>query len=489
MDSSSSAALLGEEEKGTSSGAERSLWGDTCRELRMLWYIAGPAVLTSLLQYSLASVTQTMVGHIGTVELAAFGVQNLVVAGIGFGVMLGMGSALETLCGQAFGAEEFSMLGIYMQRSWVVLLIPALFLSVFNVFSTPVLKLLGTSDEIANVAGRFSIWMIPQLFAYALNFPMQKFLQAQSKVMAMAWISAAALVLHLFLSWLCIVKLGWGMVGAAFTLNFSWMALVVGHLVYIMGGSCKDSWNGFSWLAFTNLVDFFWLSLASGVMLCLEYWTLMVVILLAGLLKNPEIAVDAATICMNVEGWCFMIPIGFLAAISVRVSNELGAGHPRAAKFSVVVVVTMSVIIQTTFAFIIMLTRKDFPAIFTDSETVMKEVTKVSPYLCFSVILSSIQPVLSGVAVGAGWQATVAYINLGCYYLVGLTSAVLMGLKFDLGLEGIWGGVLLGILLQTIILLIITLRTDWNREAALSKERIQTWGSSLSTAFVDSSRT
>ncbi|KAK1287744.1 Protein TRANSPARENT TESTA 12 [Acorus calamus] len=218
--------------------------------------------------------------------------------------------------------------------------------------------------------------------------------------MAMAWISAAALVLHLFLSWLCIVKLG------------------------------------------------------------LEYWTLMVVILLAGLLKKPEIAVDAATICMNVEGWCFMIPIGFLAAISVRVSNELGAGHPRAAKFSVVVVVTMSVIIQTTFAFIIMLTRKNFPAIFTDR-----------------------------VAVGAGWQATVAYINIGCYYLVGLTSAVLMGLKFDLGLEGIWGGVLLGMLLQTIILLIITLRTDWNREAALSKERIQTWGGSLSIASVDSSRT
>ncbi|KAK1315021.1 Protein TRANSPARENT TESTA 12 [Acorus calamus] len=482
--SSSLAPLLEEgkenEEKGVLGVTERSFLRDTCEELRMLWYIAGPAILTSLFQYSLASVTQTLVGHIGTVELAAVGIQNLVVAGVSFGIMLGMGSALETLCGQAFGAGELSMLGIYMQRSWVILSFTALFLSLFYIFSTPILKLIGTSDEISNMAGQFSIWMIPELFAFAINFPMQKFLQAQSKVMAMAWISAAALVLHLFLSWLCIIKLGLGLVGAAVTLNFSWVVLVVGQLVYIMGGSCKDSWTGFSWSAFTNLAGFFWLSLASAVMLCLEYWTLMIVILLAGMLKNPEIAVDAATIGMNVEGWCFMIPLGFLAAISVRVSNELGAGRPNAAKFSVLIVVMLSVIIQTAFMVIILLTRNDFPVIFTDNELVMKKVTKITPFLCVSIFLGSIQPVLSGVAVGAGWQATVAYVNLGCYYLVGLTSAILMGLKFNLDLEGIWGGILLGILLQTIVLLIITLRTDWEREAALAKERILNWGGSSS---------
>ncbi|RXI08375.1 hypothetical protein DVH24_022519 [Malus domestica] len=36
------------------------------------------------------------------------------------------------------------------------------------------------------------------------------------------------------------------------------------------------------------------------------------------------------------------------------------------------------------------------------------------------MVLNSVQPVISGVAIGGGWQATVAYINLGCYYIFGL---------------------------------------------------------------------
>ena len=38
-----------------------------------------------------------------------------------------------------------------------------------------------------------------------------------------------------------------------------------------------------------------------------------------------------------------------------------------------------------------------------------------------------------GVAVGSGWQSYVAYINLGCYYLIGVPFGFLMGWGFHLG--------------------------------------------------------
>jgi len=37
------------------------------------------------------------------------------------------------------------------------------------------------------------------------------------------------------------------------------------------------------------------------------------------------------------------------------------------------------------------------------------------------------------VAVGCGWQAFVAYVNVGCYYLVGLPLGSLLGFYFDYG--------------------------------------------------------
>ncbi|PIA34150.1 hypothetical protein AQUCO_03800014v1 [Aquilegia coerulea] len=285
--------ISGEEEEDIS--LKSSFVRKTWEEVKTTWYIAGPAILTSLFQYSLGFVTRTLVGHLGTIELAAVGLQGLVVSGIGFGIMMGMGSALETLCGQAYGAGKPSMLGIYMQRSWVILLMTAIPLTLVYIFAEPILKLLGQSSEIAEVAGKFSIWMLPQLLAYALNFPLQKFLQAQSKVMAMAWISLGVLVLHVGLSWLSIVKLEMGLVGAAISLNLSWCLMVICQMIYVFT-CCKEAWTGFSWLAFTDLIGFIGLSLASAVMLCLEYWCYMVLIVLAGLLKNPEIQVDAASI-------------------------------------------------------------------------------------------------------------------------------------------------------------------------------------------------
>lgn len=178
-----------------------------------------------------------------------------------------MGSALETLSGQAYGAGKPHMLGIYLQRSWIILLLTALVLSTAYIFATPILKLLGQTDEIAELAGRFSIWMIPELFAFAVDFPIEKFLQAQSRVGVMAGISATVLAIHLPLSWAFIIKLNMGLVGAAITLNLAWFLLVAGQLAYLFSGKCSDAWTGFSWLALTDLVDFWWLSVASAVML------------------------------------------------------------------------------------------------------------------------------------------------------------------------------------------------------------------------------
>jgi Na+-driven multidrug efflux pump len=39
----------------------------------------------------------------------------------------------------------------------------------------------------------------------------------------------------------------------------------------------------------------------------------------------------------------------------------------------------------------------------------------------------------AGVAIGAGWQSLVAFINIGCYYLVGLPLGALFGFKLNLG--------------------------------------------------------
>jgi len=120
---------------------------------------------------------------------------------------------------------------------------------------------------ILKFAGKFALWMIPQLFAYSANFPIQKFLQSQGKVLVMAWISGVVLIIHAVFSWLFIIHFKWGLVGAAITLNTSWWLVVIGQLLYILITKSDGAWSGFSWLAFRDLYGFVKLSLASAVML------------------------------------------------------------------------------------------------------------------------------------------------------------------------------------------------------------------------------
>uniref|UniRef100_A0A6N2MB36 Protein DETOXIFICATION n=1 Tax=Salix viminalis TaxID=40686 RepID=A0A6N2MB36_SALVM len=149
-------------------------------------------------------------------------------------------------------------------------------------------------------------------------------------------------------------------------------------------------------------------------MLCLETWYFQVLVLISGLLENPELALDSLSIC-------------------VRVSNELGAGNPKSAAFSVVVATAMSLIISVIAAVTVMALRDVISYAFTGGEAVAKAVSDLCPLLALTLLLNGVQPVLSGVAVGCGWQAFVAYVNVGCYYVVGIPFGTLFGFYFNLG--------------------------------------------------------
>ncbi|KAK3433412.1 hypothetical protein EUGRSUZ_D01316 [Eucalyptus grandis] len=284
-------------------------------ELNTLFRLAAPAVVVYLLNNVTSMSTQIFCGHLGNLELAAASLGNNGIQIFAYGLMLGMGSAVETLCGQAYGAHKYEMLGVYLQRSTILLMATAIPVMFIYIFSKQLLLLLGESTSIASAAAVFVYGLIPQIFAYAANFPIQKFLQAQSIVFPSAYISAATFAMHLLLSWIVIYKLGVGLLGASLMLSFSWWVIVVAQFVYILvSDRCKLTWRGFSSQAFTGLWDFLKLSTASAVMLCLETWYYQILVLIAGLLQDAEIALDALSICMTISGWVYMISVGFNAA-------------------------------------------------------------------------------------------------------------------------------------------------------------------------------
>ncbi|GLJ08648.1 hypothetical protein SUGI_0092900 [Cryptomeria japonica] len=447
-------------------------------ESNKLWRIAGPAILYRLAMYGLTVITQEFAGQIGDLELAAISMIINVIWGFNYGLSLGLGSALQTLCGQAFGAQRYSMLGVYLQRSWIVVTsFAVIFLPVY-IFASPILKLLGQADDIAELTGKVAIWCIPMHFSLVLWWTTTWYLQAQLKNMVIAYTITVTLTLHVLMSWVFTVKLGWGLPGAVASMNLAWCFPSVTLFLYIICGGCPLTWKGFSLDAFSQLWSYLKLSVASGIMLCVELWYTRLILLLTFKLQNLEVADDSLSICMTINGWEFMIPIAFLVGTSVRVSNELGAGNSKAARFSAVVSATTSLLIGIVIFFLIIIFRNSFDSLFTQSASIQQAVSKLALLLAFTILLNSVQPVLSGVAIGTGKQHIIAYVNVISYFVIGVPLGIILGYSFHLEAQGIWMGMLCGTAVQTAAIMFIVFRTDWNRETTIATNRVKRWSSS-----------
>jgi len=81
---------------------------------------------------------------------------------------------------------------------------------------------------------------------------------------------------------------------------------------------------------------------------------------------------------------------------SIRVSNELGAGHPQSARLAVCVVVGIAVIEGILVGTVIILVRNLWGYAYSNEEEVVKYVANMMPILAVSHLLDGIQAVLSG---------------------------------------------------------------------------------------------
>jgi len=423
-------------------------------------------VCVALLQYLVIVVSVMFVGHLGELELASASIATSCAGVTGTTLILGLATALETLCGQAYGAKQYHMLGIYVQRAAFILYLVSVPIAVVWWNMDSVLVFLGQDPEISNLAGVYARYLVPTIFAVATLQPLVKFLQTQSLVLPMATFSVTTLILHVPLCWILIYKLGIGFRGAAIASSISNWLNVLWHALYVhYSAACKRTWTSFSLEAFYDLPAFMKLAIPSAVMICLEYWAFEGLVLLAGLLPNPQLETSTLSICLTTSSLLYMIPFGIGAAVSTRVGNELGAGRPQAAKGSVAVAVSIGLTEGLLIATTLYSLRSLWGKAFTQEQEIIDYVAGCIPLLAIMHLMDSTQGVLSGVARGCGWQAFGAAANLGAYYLVGLPAAVVLAFVYDLKGRGLWLGMIMGLVAQTVALMILTCATNWQQQA------------------------
>ncbi|GKV38308.1 hypothetical protein SLEP1_g46232 [Rubroshorea leprosula] len=423
-----------------------------------------PMILTNVFYYSITLVSVMFAGHLGELELAGATLANSWATVTGFAFMVGLSGALETLCGQGFGAKLYRMLGIYLQASCIISCFFAVIISVLWFYTEPILILLKQDAQISETAALYMKFLMPGVFAYGFLQNIQRFLQTQSMVMPLVLLSVIPMVIHFGIVYVLVNWTSLGYKGAPLAASISlWISCLVLAIYVMSSKKFKHTWEGFSFEPFCFILTDLRLALPSAAMVCLEYWAFEILVFLAGIMPDSEITTSLIAMCVNTETIAYMITYGLSAAASTRVSNELGAGNPERAKNAMAVTLKLSVLLALAFIITLAFGHNIWASFFSDSSSIIEKFASLTPFLAISIALDSIQGVLSGVARGCGWQHLAVLANLGTFYFIGMPMAAVLGFKLKLYAKGLWIGLICGLSSQTGTLLLISLRRKWTR--------------------------
>uniref|UniRef100_A0A0E0I182 Protein DETOXIFICATION n=2 Tax=Oryza TaxID=4527 RepID=A0A0E0I182_ORYNI len=470
--------LLGgkeEEEGGGEVRRARRWWVGRVVDTEEAWAqtrFAVPMVLTNMSYYAIPLVSVMFSGHLGDVHLAGATLGNSWATVTGYAFVTGMSGALETLCGQAYGARMYRMLGLYLQSSLLMSAAVSVLVSALWCFTEPLLLLLRQDPAVSAAASAFVRAQVPGLFAFSFLQCLLRYLQTQSVVAPLVACSLAPFLLHVALAHLLVNALGLGLAGAGAAVSITFWASCLMLLAYVLRSErFAETWNGFSAEAFRFVVPTIKLATPSAVMVCLEYWAFELLVLIAGLLPNPTVSTSLIAMCSSTEAIAYMITYGFSAAVSTRVSNEIGAGNVEGAKNAVAVTLKLSVFLAAAFVLLLGFGHGLWAGLFSGSAIIAAEFAAVAPLMMASILLDSAQGVLSGVARGCGWQHLAAVTNLVAFYFIGMPLAIFFAFKLKWYTKGLWMGLICGLTCQTCTLMVITARTKWSKIVDAMQEK------------------
>eukprot|EP00879_Flechtneria_rotunda_P024525 GHRR01026001.1.p1 GENE.GHRR01026001.1~~GHRR01026001.1.p1 ORF type:complete len:385 (+),score=140.35 GHRR01026001.1:898-2052(+) len=236
------------------------------------------------------------------------------------------------------------------------------------------------------------------------------------------------------------------------------------------------TWVRPAWSAFAGWGKYLSYGVPAAAMICMEWWCYEVVIFMAGIADNAEVAVGVMGVAFQISAMAYMSAMAYGSSVNTRVGNELGAGNGEAARLSMMVGVAVVAVVQTCLATATWFAGPFVIGLLSNSQAVQALSLGLLPILLPTFVGDAINAVCQAVLRGAGRQALGAAMN-ALWWFVGVPLAALFGLHLKMSVKGFWLGLLCTTFTQNILQLLVISRFDWSREveraAALNAEHEQ----------------
>ncbi|KAI9291802.1 MATE efflux family protein [Neoconidiobolus thromboides FSU 785] len=443
-------------------------------ESYLLSKLAIPIVISYVLQNIIPLASVYSLGHLGPTELAASALSNMFASVTGWSVAMGMATALDTLCSQAFtGARNLHIVGIYLQRGILIsltLLIPVSFLWLY---AENILLLLKQDPELAYYCGRYLKILLLGAPPYIVFECLKKFLQAQDIMTAATYILFSVIPINVVLNFLLVfyepTRLGFD--GAPLTVALTNWCMMIFAIIYIRLFKGYQAWGGWTKESLDGWYEFLKLGIPGIIMVCAEWWAFEVMGLAASYLGKAPLAAHAVS--LTTCNLFYMVPLGLSIAASNRMGNLLGDATSNRAKLCGLAALLLALLFSMINSTILVVFRDFWGYLFTDDESVALLAKSILPIAALFQVFDGLSGVSGGLLRGQGRQKLGAIVNVIAYYGLSLPIGFYLAFGLGWGVYGLWWGLAIALFLCALTLVSAILYTNWEEEVFNCQERLR----------------
>lgn len=411
--------------------------------------IAGPVVLSQLGSSITQLADNIMVGHLGTVELAAVSFANTIFI-IGMLFSIGITMASTPLIGQAYVQGEHTKLTSYLQNSLLQVILTAIVISALLFALYPFMDDMGQEPDVVKLAKPYYILLVISLFPFLIFCFFKQFLEGLGSTKHAMIITIICNIVNIVLNYFLIFGTygfpKWGIIGAGVATLLSRVLMPIMFLIIIRKKT--DWWMFFNRFgkkvfSFKVLRELHSLGLPIAGQMVLEISAFAFSAIMVGWLGAVPLA--SHQIAQNISTIAFMVVLGISTATTIRVSHQLGLRDFKALRMAASASIHLCLATNFILGLLILSFRYIIPMAFTEDAAVIELAAQLLLFAGLFQLSDGMQSVGIGILRGlTDVKRPVIYAFIS-YICINLPIGYIFAFVFKMGAAGIWLGFVFGL--------------------------------------------
>jgi len=426
------------------------------RHIASTFQLAYPVIIGQLGIIMMGVVDSLMVGKVGAAPLAAASLGN----GMAFILMIigiGVSYAVTPLVAIAVGAGKMEDCGVYFRQSLLVNSILSIILAVLIYFAADLIQYLDQPEDVQIQATSYMKILGLSAIPLLLFQSYKQFIEGLSIMRPAMIITLIANLVNAFANWLLIFGnlgfpaleldgAGWATFASRLFMSLALMGFVMNNK-FFKQYDVSFHYRSINWPVIKKILS---LGLPSGFQYFFEVGAFAFAVVMVGWLGTAQLA--AHQIALNLASISFMAVLGISVAGSIRVGNAVGMKDIEETRRAGFTASSIGASIMFCAGIVFILGRNFLPTLYVNDEVVISYASSLLVIAALFQLSDGTQAVGIGILRGLTDVKIPTAITFIAYWIVGLPVGYLLGFTFEMGVQGVWIGLLFGLTTSAILL-------------------------------------